>query len=138
VYLLAGGSAASIGHATRRGTTTTWFSAANGGQVPALANGWTQVSGNDAFGVTLQGHGVALQGAIKPGTSNSAASLPPGLRPATPRRFVNQGWNASNVYAPVPLTIGNDGAVLVNEAAGGTANCANLLSLASIWYPIDS
>lgn len=104
------------------------------GLAPALANGWTQYASNDVFGVQLNGGRVSLQGLIKPGTTNVAATLPFWCRPRKAKRFVVQGSNGT--VSAVPVTIDTSGNVTVNEVAGGTANCTTWLSLSGINFTL--
>ena len=106
------------------------FHSGSGGLVPTLKNSWTQVAGNDTFRVELEGGRVHMRGLIKPGTNNNPTQLPQWAWPTETKRFIAQGYTSGGSQAGVPITIGTDGNVYVNEVAGGTANCTTWLSLA--------
>ncbi|URI11048.1 hypothetical protein MW290_18945 [Aquincola tertiaricarbonis] len=109
------------------------YSNLNGGLRPALAGTWSQVSGNDPFGVDLLGGRVNLRGLVKPGGNNLVATLPAWAWPLTPKRFMATGSAAGNQTA-VPVVVGADGTVRVNEATGSTANCSEWISLSGVSY----
>lgn len=110
------------------GAGTPTYTSSSGGIVPTLSNGWSQVVGNDAFGIDLSGGRVSLKGLIKPGTSNTICTLPQWAWPASTKRGVVQGSNGSTLVA-VPIVVSATGQVIVNEVPGGTANCSTWLSL---------
>lgn len=122
-----------VGSLMKSSNIPAFYSTSGGGLAPALTNSWTQVAANDVFGVDLLGGKVSLRGLIKPGTTNGAASLPTFLRPSTNKRFMVQGYNGATVVA-VPLVVDTAGNVVVNEVAGGTANCSTWLSLSGVTY----
>lgn len=104
------------------------YVSSGGGLVPALSNGWTQVASNDLFGVDLSGGRINLKGLVKPGTSNILCTLPQWAWPSETKRGLVQGYNGSATVA-VPITVGTNGDVTVNEVAGGYANCTTWLSI---------
>ncbi|WP_431287458.1 hypothetical protein [Roseateles chitinivorans] len=109
------------------------YSTLNGGLRPALAGTWSQVNGNDPFGVDLLGGRVNLRGLVKPGGNNLVSTLPVWAWPLTPKRFMATGSAAGNQTA-VPVVVGSDGTVRVNEATGSTANCSDWISLSGVSY----
>jgi hypothetical protein len=126
-----------IGSIIKLGSTTNTYATDSGGVAPTLLNGATNVAGNELFGVTHIGYGINLQGLVMPGTSNVLGQLPFFARPVKPKRFMAQGFNGAAVFA-VPVVIGADGAVVVNEVAGGIANCTSWISLAGINYSLEN
>jgi len=115
------------------GSSKPTYTSTNGGLAPALKNGWTQISGNDIFGVDLSGGRVNLKGLVLPGTSNILCTLPQWAWPSEVKRCLAQGRGGSGQIA-IPVTIGTDGDVKVNEVSGGTANCTNWLSLTGVGW----
>ena len=105
------------------------FHSGSGGLVPTLKNSWTQVAANDNFSVELEGGRVNMRGLIKPGTNNNPTQLPQWARPVETKRFTVPG-NTTGTIVAVPVTVGTDGNVVVNEFTGSTANCTTWLSLA--------
>ncbi len=122
-----------IGATVLSGTTTVYFSAAGSGQVPALSNGWSQVGGGNFFGVYLEGYEVRCQGLITPGTSNLVMTLPNFARPPAGKYLALLGRSGAT-QAAIPVAVGSDGTVTINDAAGGFANCSNYLSLAGLRF----
>jgi hypothetical protein len=106
------------------------FHSGSGGLVPTLKNGWTQFASNDTFRVELEGGRIHMRGLIAPGTSITLSTLPQWAWPAETKRFVVLGYTVGVGQVAVPIVIGVNGDVSVNEVAGGTANCTNYLSLA--------
>jgi len=133
VYHITGAPKLLVGILFQDAQTPVTYDASSGGLVPALANGWSQVAGNDAFGIDLLGGRVGLRGLIKPGTGVLVATLPAWARPLSNKRFVAQAFNGSAQIA-VPVVVDTSGNVTVNEAAGGVANCSSWLSLSGINY----
>lgn len=136
VYHIIGTPSLKVGMMSKDNATTTTYSTASGGIAPALANGWTQVAGGDAFGVDLLGGRVNLRGLIKPGTTNVPTTLPQWAWPATPKRFLAQAYNGTTQVA-VPILLSTLGVLTVNEVAGGFANCSTWLSLSGITYDLQ-
>jgi len=106
------------------------FDSGSGGLVPTLKNGWTQFAGNDTFRVELEGGRINMRGLITPGSSPTLSTLPQWARPFETKRFVVVGNTVGPGQSAVPITVGTNGDVLVNEVTGNTANCTNYLSLA--------
>lgn len=131
-YYLAGQAAPTIG-ALKLVDTSVIYSVAGSSLAPALKNGWTQYAGNDEFGVDLVGGVIRLRGLVAPGSSNILCTLPPYARPRLPKRLNGTGFNGA-VQSTVPVLVGSDGNILVNEIAGGTANVSVYLSLAGISF----
>lgn len=124
-----------IGSITLLGTTPVNYATDLGGNVPVLQNGWTVVVDGESFGVVHTGRGISLKGLIKPGTTNQFAALPGFAQPKAAKRFMVLGYNGTTVSA-VPVTIGTNGLLYVNEIAGGFANCTSWLSMSGISYPL--
>jgi hypothetical protein len=117
--------------------TATLYTTTSGGAAPTLSNAWTQWAANDPFSVDLQGGRASLRGLIMPGTSNVFTTLPAWARPASNKRFMAQG-KAGTTVVSVPVFVGADGSCSVNEIAGGTANCADWLSLSGISWDLQA
>ena len=127
-----------IGSISKLGTTSTNYATDSGGNAPVLQNGWTDLGGaNETFGVTHTGNGIALKGLVKPGTSNQFAALPVFAWPVQAKRFMAAGYNGVTVVA-VPVTVGSNGLIYVNEVAGGYANVSSWLSLSGINYSLEN
>jgi hypothetical protein len=105
------------------------FTSSNGGLVPTLKNGWTQISNTDTFRIELEGGRVHMRGLIRPGSSNVFTTLPRWAWPTEPKRFLVQAYNSSTIVA-ADLVVAPNGDVTVNEITGSTSNCSNWLSLA--------
>lgn len=133
IYRITGTPSIAVGKLKKDANAKDYSSLA-GGLVPSLANGWSQISGSSIFNVELAGEARRLRGLVQPGTSNVIAILPPWARPEQPLRLMARGFDGTNPETSVPLTLGSDGALLVNEATGGTANCARWLSLDGVTY----
>lgn len=116
-------------------TTTAGLFAA--GTDAALVNDWEQFPGNDKFGVIIEGGRAYLSGLIRPGlsTSNIFATVPFFAQPARAQRLQASGRNSAGQNT-VPVTVGTDGNLLINEIAGGIANVTTWLSLAGLFYDL--
>ncbi|URI08773.1 hypothetical protein MW290_24665 [Aquincola tertiaricarbonis] len=136
VYKITGSPLLKVGTLSKDVATPAVYSTSGGGLVPALSNGWTVVAGGDAFGVDLLGGKVSLRGLVKPGTGSTLTTLPRWAWPPAAKRLSARG-RAGSAEASVPLLISTAGVVSVNEAAGGTANCTDWLSLAGIEYDLQ-
>jgi hypothetical protein len=132
VYRFTGTPKLMVGILFQDTATTVTYDSTSSGLVPALANGWANVASNDPFGVDLLGGRICLRGLVAPGSTSTITTLPLWARPMTPKRFIVQGSNGTQ--AAVPLNIGTDGTVVVNEIAGGTTNCSTWLSLSGVTY----
>lgn len=133
VYHITGTPSLVVGALQKTTTVPKVYSTANGGLAPALAGTWTQVNANDPFGVDLVGGRVNIRGLVKPGGNNLVSTLPTWAWPLTPKRFMAVG-SAGGTQAAVPVVVGSDGTVRVNEATGSTANCSDWVSLAGASY----
>ncbi len=131
-----------IGRLTRIGSTRNMFTAAAAtyGLIPALNSAWSQASGNDQFGIVWSGGSIALTGLVVPNGSGgrTVATLPPYARPALAARFVAQGYSGGTGINAVPVTVGSDGTVVINETTTGTANCSSWLSLSGIAFSTEA
>lgn len=116
------------------------YASSGSGTVPALATGWSQVSGNDPWGVDYCDGQIVLRGLIAAGggATNTVMTLPPWARPATNKRGVVQGSaSGGGAQSAVPIVVATNGDVIINEIAGGTSNAAQWLSLNFSYSLVD-
>ena len=134
LYRITGTPSLLVGGHQVDATVPTIFNPLAGALVPVIGAGWTQFPKNDPFVVDLVGYGRELSGLVRPnGTTNRVCTLPQFAWPASTKRFYCAG-QSGGVATVVPVVVGSDGSVLVNEVAGGTANCSDWLSLAGIRF----
>lgn len=109
------------------------------GLQPSLLHDWLQWPYQSTF-MAQPGPGVILlNGLLQPSettTSNEVFMVPFWARPEKPKRVWARGRNVANVESLVPLTISTDGRCIVNELAGGIANCDMWLSLDGVSYKL--
>jgi hypothetical protein len=133
VYHITGTPKLLVGTLFKDTNTPNFYDSSGGGLVPTLINSWTQVATNDPFSVDLTGGRICLRGLVKPGVSATLTTLPVWARPGSNKRFLAQGSNGAAQVA-VPVVVATTGDVVVNEVAGGVANCTTWLSLSGITY----
>lgn len=124
-----------IGRIVKRGSTPRMVATDGFGVYAALANSWTQVSGEELFEGTYGGGRAGLRGRIAPGSSNVPVTIPPFMRPVEDIVLTAVGNNAGTVVM-VPVTIKANGNVTVNEVAGGYTNCSTWLSLNGLSWDV--
>lgn len=134
LYRITGTPSLMIGGRQVDAKVATIYNPLAGGLVPTLSTEWQEYAGSEPFGLELLGYAREMGGLIKPrGTDNRVAVLPQFAWPSVPKRFLCAG-QSGGVATLVPVVVGADGYVLVNEAGGGTANCTDWLSLSGIRY----
>ncbi|OBU84585.1 hypothetical protein MY55_21405 [Chromobacterium subtsugae] len=140
VYFITGSPRLLVNMLFKDVATPAVYSSLSGSTPPTLSNSWANQGGvgNEQFGVDLLGGKISLKGLLTPGTSNVIATLPYWARPVSNKRYSAVGFVAPNNVYSVPITVGSNGVVTVNEVVGGTANCSTYVSLSGISYDIVS
>lgn len=95
-----------------------------------LANGWTQFAGNSPFTAWPGLDGLEIYGLLVAGTSNVWGYVPFWGRPQTAKRGNVASARNGSTEKLVPIAVGTDGALVMNEIAGGYSD-------ATTWLGVD-